>query len=59
MKELIIYEYQAKHIEDTFRRIANILESHDKKSCVDRDIMQGWEMIKNIIAKEPNKQVKR
>jgi hypothetical protein len=59
MKELKIYEFQAKQIEDTFRMVSNCLESKDKKTCLDRDIMQSWEMIKNIINEQPDKQVKR
>lgn len=53
MKELKIYEFQAKQIENTFRIVANILESHNKESCIDRDIMQGWEYIKNVIKEQP------
>ena len=30
MKELKIYEFQAKQIEDTFRMIVNVLDSHKK-----------------------------
>ena len=49
MKELKIYEFQAKHIENTFRIVANILESHSKEACIDRDVMQSWEYIKNVL----------
>ena len=59
MKELKIYEYQAKQIEDTLRLIANHLESHDNETCLDRDIMQSWGMIKNVINENPDKQVRR
>lgn len=59
MKELIIYEYQAKQIEDTLRIVARVLESQSKKTCLDRDVMQSWGMIKNILKEEPNKTVSR
>ena len=56
MKKLVIHEYQAKQIEDTLRMVANVLESYSKKTCVDRNVMQSWDMIKNVIAEEPEKQ---
>ena len=59
MKELKIYEFQAKQIEDTFRLVARVLESEGKKTCLDRDVMQSWEMIKNVLAEDINKQAKR
>ena len=59
MKELKIYEFQAKQIEDTFRMVANALESHEKKTCIDRDIMQSWEMIKNVLLGKIDTLVKR
>ena len=45
MKELKIYEYQAKQIEDTLR--------------LDRDIIQSHEFIKNVLQGEPDKAVTR
>lgn len=59
MKELKIYEFQAKQIEDTFRLVSNLLGSKDKISSLDRDVMQSWEMIKNVLSGEIDKQVKR
>lgn len=59
MKELKIYEYQAKQIEDTLRLCANRLKSHDKKTCLDRDIIQSHEFIKNVLQGEPDKAVTR
>lgn len=44
MEELKIYAYQAKQIEDTLRMVANVLKSHDKKTCIDRNVMQSWDM---------------
>ena len=49
MKELKIYEFQAKNIEDTLRLVARTLESKSKKTCLDRDIMQSWQTIKNVL----------
>lgn len=59
MKELKIYEFQAKQIEDTFRIVARILDSKSKKTCVDRDVMQSWQMIKNVLAEKINEHVER
>ena len=59
MKELIIYEFQAKEIENALRCAANALESYDKATCLDRDIMQSLEMIKNVLAEDPKKFAKR
>lgn len=49
MKELRIYEFQAKQIEDTLRLAARILKSKEKKTSFDRDIMQSWQMIRNVL----------
>lgn len=49
MKKLTIYEYQAKQIEDTLRLVANTLKSHPKTTSLDRDVMQSWAMIKNVL----------
>ena len=59
MKELIIYEFQAKEIENALRCAANALESHDKTTCLDRDIMQSLEMIKNVLSEDPAKPTRR
>jgi hypothetical protein len=59
MEELTIYEFQAKRIEDTFRMVANALKSHSKTTCLERDVMQSWEMIKNVINKDFKKDVGR
>ena len=59
MKELKIYEFQAKQLEDTFRMIANALDSHGKKTSLDRDIMQSWEMIKNVLSETIDGNVSR
>lgn len=59
MEELKIYEFQAKQIEDTFRLVARALNSKSKETCLDRDVMQSWEMIKNVLNKDIDKQAKR
>ncbi len=59
MKELKIYEFQAKQIEDTFRLVARSLGSKTKTTSVDRDVMQSWEMIKNVLAENIDTQVPR
>jgi len=52
MKELKIYEFQAKQIEDTLRLVANRLESKNRETSLDRDVMQSWEMIKNVLKEQ-------
>lgn len=59
MKEIKIYEFQAKQIEDTFRLVARVLESQKKITSVDRDVMQSWEMIKNVLAEKIDTHVPR
>lgn len=55
MKELKIYEHQAKEIEDTLRMVANRLKSHSKETCLDRNVIQSWEMIQNVLTGEIDK----
>lgn len=59
MKELKIYEFQAKQIEDTFRLVARTLESKSKTTSLDRDVMQSWEMIKNVLSEKIDVHVPR
>ena len=59
MKELKIYEYQAKQIEDTLRIVERVLESNKKKTCLDRDVMLSWGMIKNVLAGKADEFVHR
>jgi hypothetical protein len=49
-QELKIYEWQAKQIEDTLRMVANTLDSERQTTCLDRNVMQSWCMIKNVLA---------
>ena len=59
MEELKIYKFQAKKIEDTFRLVSRILESKSKKTSVDRDVIQSWEYIKNVLNGDIDKIVPR
>lgn len=59
MDELKIYQFQAEQIENTFRLVANLLKSQNKETCLDRDIMQSWQMIKNVIEGKHEKRVPR
>lgn len=59
MKELKIYEYQAKQIEDTLRIVARVLKSQNKETCLDRDVMQSWAMIKNVLSERIDDRVIR
>jgi len=59
MKELKIYEFQAKQIEDTFRLVARLLESKNKTTCLDRDIMVSWQQIKNVLSETIDERVNR
>ena len=59
MEELKIYEFQAKRIEDTLRLVANLLKSQSRETCLDRDVMRSWEMIKNVIDKNPDKRTNK
>lgn len=59
MEELKIYEFQAKRLEDTLRLVVRTLNSKSRETCLDRDIMQSWEMIKNVLNKTPDKRTDR
>ena len=59
MEEYKIYEFQAKQIEDTLRLVANRLNSKSKETCLDRDIIQSWKMIKNVLKRDIDKHVSR
>jgi hypothetical protein len=59
MKELKIYDFQAKRIEDTLRLVARTLESKGKTTSLDRDVMQSWEMIKNVLTEKIDTHVPR
>lgn len=59
MAELKIYKFQAKQIEDTFRLVARAMESKTKETSLDRDVMQSWQIIKNVLAGKIDEPVKR
>lgn len=59
MKKLEIYEFQAKRIEDTLRLVANLLKSHSRETSLDRDIMQSYKMIQNVLSGDIDKPVPR
>ncbi|MEK6882705.1 MAG: hypothetical protein AABY22_23990 [Nanoarchaeota archaeon] len=59
MKKLIIYEFQAKQIEDTLRLVARVLESKNKLTCLDRDVMVSWQMTKNVLTEKIDEHVER
>lgn len=59
MKELKIYEYQLKHLQDTLRVVANTLNSRSKTTCLDRDVMQSIGMVDNALKGDIDKRVKR
>jgi hypothetical protein len=59
MRELKIYEFQAKRIEDTFRLVNNLLKANKKDTCLKRDIMQSWQMIKNVLEENIDEHVPR
>ena len=47
MKELKIYEFQAKDIEDTLRLVSNLHHSNKEETCLDRMIMKSTKFIDN------------
>ena len=49
MKELMIYEFQAKEIQDTLRMVANTLGSRSKEACVDRCVCKSIEFIESVL----------
>jgi hypothetical protein len=59
MKKLYIYEYQAKDIENALRLAANALNSKNKKTSMDRDIMQACQYIKNVLEENIEQRVSR
>jgi hypothetical protein len=59
MEKLEIYKFQAEHLENTLRLVSNLLNSQNKETCLDRDIIQAHEFIKNVLNKDIDKRVKR
>lgn len=58
-KLLIIPKYQADRISEAFRVTANLLGSSSKITCLDRDLMQAWKTIQNVIEGNYNQPVHR
>ena len=58
MEKLEIYRFQAIDIENTLRMIANILDSHKKETCLDRNVIQSLERMRNVLKGEIDAQVK-
>ena len=59
MKELTIYEFQAKEIEDALRLVSNLLGSISRKTSMDRSVMVAQEYIKNVLKENIDKRVTR
>jgi hypothetical protein len=55
----MIYKFQAEQIQDTLRMVANLLKSQDKKTSLDRDIMQSKLMIENCLLGKPGQSTPR
>jgi hypothetical protein len=55
MKKLIIYEFQVKHLLDTFNYITSQFNCSKKETCMDRDVMQSREMLTNVLNEEIDK----
>jgi hypothetical protein len=49
MDKIHIYRFQAEQIKETFRMVANVLDSRDRKTCLDRDVMVSYGMIENAL----------
>lgn len=58
MEKLEIYRFQAEDIEDTLRMVANVLESNKKETCLDRNVIQSLERMRNVLKGEIDTQVK-
>ena len=54
MKELMIYEFQVNKIEDTLRKVNNLLDCDKKETCLDRDVMETIQILKNILSELPD-----
>jgi len=58
MEELKIYKFQAESIKEALRIVANVLNSRDRETSLDRSVMVATELIENVIKKTPDKRVK-
>ena len=46
-------EWQLKDIEDTLRLVANHFHSMERKTCLDRMIMQSWNWVADALNDVP------
>lgn len=54
MKELKIYEYQAKHVRDALQLVSRLLDCKTKETCLDRDVMQAIQMMNSVLEENPD-----
>jgi hypothetical protein len=59
MKELIIYDFQAKDILRTLELASRVLNCKSKETSLDRDIIQSIETLKNVLNETPQTIVSR
>jgi hypothetical protein len=53
MKELLILLYQARQIEDTFRKIEMTYKVSELDSALGRDFTRSWGLIKSVLSETP------
>lgn len=59
MEKIELYKFQAKIIYDALRLSARTLNSKDKETSMDRDIMQALGYIENALSGDKDKRVSR
>jgi hypothetical protein len=50
-KQITLPLWQLEDIENTLRMCYNALDSHTKKTCLDRCVCKSWEFTKSALAK--------
>lgn len=45
--------WKLRETAETLRMVANALESSERKSCLDRNVMRSWNHIVDIIREHP------
>ena len=55
MQELMIFEFQAKEIENALRLAMNTLNSREGKTCLDRTLIQADKFIKSVLREQNSK----
>ena len=58
MEEITIYKFQLETIIEALRITSNIHNSHEKKTCHDRQITQAYSYAKNALNGEKDNPVK-